>query len=242
MVSETNKGKGLATEEGLAGHRQRHDDRKVSTLIPAAGSGTRLGMGPKALLKLNGRPLITWLVEKLQAVSDEIIVSAPGDLLGKFAAHCPDCRLIQGGETRQESVARLFAASRYEWILLSDAARPFATLDLYRKVLAKAYRTGVAGAFLQSDVPVAQLVNNEIKTTLPAHEAGLFQLPHAFSRAILDDCIIMSQQKNWSAQSTLELALLADYEVGVVPGEKNNIKITSALDLQIAKVLENYLK
>ena len=49
----------------------------VTVLIPAAGTGERMGMGPKALLLLDGRPVLEWVVRKAMRLADEVIVACP---------------------------------------------------------------------------------------------------------------------------------------------------------------------
>ena len=211
-------------------------------LIPAAGAGERLGLGPKALLELDGEPLLSWVSRKALQFSNDVIVAVPRGTGISYARFCPGCRVIEGGATRQESVALLAQESAGKWLLITDAARPFATLGLYSAVLDAARDKGVAGAFLLSDVPVARIENNRVTQTLPSHEAGIFQLPQAFSRELLLALIAKARANNWQAQSTLELALRAGIEVGVVPGEKSNIKLTSLDEWRWAQHLTEFLR
>jgi len=57
-----------------------------SALILAGGMGRRLGYREKALIDINGRPLIELIIERLEKVVDRIIISvrdrAQGELLG----------------------------------------------------------------------------------------------------------------------------------------------------------------
>lgn len=215
--------------------------RDLSVLIPAAGVGERLGRGPKALLELNGIPLIVWLTRKVLQLSDDVIVTVPPDHLKEFQQLCPDCRCIVGGDTRQASVARLLAKSSRDWVMLTDVVRPFTSLDLYNQVLSNARTAGIAGAFLRPDVPIAHIVNHKIVRSFKSSEVGVFQTPHAFSRKLLVDICAQAEDSSWLEQSTLELAIRAEYPVAVVPGEKNNIKLTTADDWQFAKLLTEYL-
>ena len=55
------------------------DRADVSVLIPAAGSGERLGQGPKAWVSLAGRPVIDWVADKARQLGAEVLVAcAPG--------------------------------------------------------------------------------------------------------------------------------------------------------------------
>ncbi len=57
-----------------------------SALILAGGKGSRLGYREKALIDINGRPLISFVIEALENVVDNIIISVrdrtQGELLG----------------------------------------------------------------------------------------------------------------------------------------------------------------
>lgn len=65
-----------------------------TALILAGGMGKRMGFREKALIEIKGRPLITFVIESLGNVVDEIIISvrdrAQGELLKKIM---PDLRL-----------------------------------------------------------------------------------------------------------------------------------------------------
>jgi len=217
-----------------------HND--LSILIPAAGTGERLGQGPKALLELSGKPLITWVTQKALKLSSDVIVTTPPNLLDQFSELCPDCRCFPGGATRQESVFLLLKEAIRDWVLIADVARPFVSLNLYNRVLASAKKSGVAGAFLAPDIPIARISNRRVTETFKRTEIGIYQLPHAFSRSLLLDTYKLADLNHWEEQSTLELAIRANHEVIAVPGEKTNIKLTTREDWQLAQLLTEYLK
>jgi len=114
-----------------------HPMPRFIALIPAAGSGSRMGVElPKQYATLAGRPLIAHAVATLCAhprISQVLVVLAPGDR--HFAAcdwgGCGDklVPLYCGGETRAASVFNgLLAANDAidgnDWVLVHDAARP----------------------------------------------------------------------------------------------------------------------
>jgi 2-C-methyl-D-erythritol 4-phosphate cytidylyltransferase len=214
---------------------------ETSVLVPAAGRGERLGLGPKALLDWRGEPLITWLTRRLLGFSRQVIVAAPPDCLDEVALACPGCRCITGGETRQQSVQRLVSFSDGEYVLLADVARPFISRRLYSLVLEAASQSGAAGAFLRPDVPVAEISQGRVQRVHSRHQVGLFQLPHAFKRCLIEDILERAEEAGWREQSTLELAIRAGQEVAVVEGEKSNLKITTLDDWQTAQSLGRLL-
>lgn len=207
----------------------------VSCLIPAAGSGQRLGLGPKAFLEVRGRPLLCWVVDRALQVADEVLVAVPANLVDQASAMLPKCRVIEGGATRQDSIALLAGQARGDYLIVHDAARPFASLALLRAVLDTARRTGCAGAFLDPEVPVARLRDGLVVEAYAREEIGVFQSPQAFSRCNMQAMLAcQADTPGWYGQSTIQLALLAGVPVHAVPGEKTNIKITTPDDWQRA--------
>ena len=207
----------------------------VSCLIPAAGAGERLGLGPKAFLEVRGRPLLCWITDRALQVADEVLVAVPANRVEHAANMLPKCRVIQGGVSRQHSIALLAGQARGEWLIVHDVARPFASLSLLKRVLETARRTGCAGAFLDPEVPVARLRDGRVVEAYAHDEVGVFQSPQAFSRENMAAMLAcQAGAPGWYGQSTIQLALLAGVPVHAVPGEKTNIKITTIEDWQRA--------
>jgi 2-C-methyl-D-erythritol 4-phosphate cytidylyltransferase len=216
--------------------------QEVTILIPAAGLGQRLGLGPKALLELNQVPLISWVTQKALLLSDDVVVAVPPGYLAIFRQLCPQCRLIEGGKTRQESVIRLGLAAERKWVVIMDVARPFFSTNLLDVVWAAAQETGAAGAFLIPDVPVALLAGDRMVRDFRPGEVGLFQTPQVLLRTLLQSVHEEASRRQWQEQSTLQLFLRAGHAVRAVPGERTNIKVTTPDDWRLAQLLTDYLQ
>ncbi len=123
----------------------------VGAIVAAAGSGSRLGRGSKALVPLNGRTTLARVLElflALEEVERIVVVGPPGRLENaerEVAALHPrkPVTVKAGGESRQDSVrAGLSALGECDFVLVHDAARPLATATLVRRVLAAAMESG----------------------------------------------------------------------------------------------------
>ena len=210
---------------------------QVAVLVPAAGRGERLGLGPKAGLELGGRPLLDWVVDKALQVGDRVIVACmPG------ATAPSGCTRIEGGPTRQDSVLRLVRAADRPWLVIWDAARPFGSVQLALAVLEAARETGAAGAFIASEVPVAVVQDGWLKQSISAASTALFQTPQAFAHRSLLAAMERALADRVLAQSALELMLRDGHQVRVVPGEKLNLKLTTAEDWLLSQSLLGLLK
>ena len=214
----------------------------LSFLILAAGAGERLGLGPKGLLELHGRPLVCWLADKAAQVADEVLVAMPEDCVEGSAALLPGCRVIAGGATRQDSIAVLATQARGAWLLVHEAARPFASLALFRQVIGKARQCGCTGAFLSPAVPVARLRDGRVVEAYAGSEVGIFQTPQVYARADRDRMLqLRDAVPGWHAESPVQRALAAGIDLHAVPGEAHNIKITTSEDWEIAQHLGHLL-
>src|SRR5919199_1396918 len=116
----------------------------VAVLVAAAGAGTRLGASePKALHELAGEPLVAHAVRRLVAAPSvgQVVVAAPPGAVGRVAtllARFSGVVVIAGAASRQGSVAAALAAAdpEYRIILVHDAARALAPVDLVERVAA----------------------------------------------------------------------------------------------------------
>lgn len=196
--------------------------------------GTRLGLGPKCLLRLGDRSLLEILVETLQPLVDEILVATPAQFEPQVVKILRGrARTVPGGASRQQSIDNLLQASSGNILLIQDAARPFASAALCAAVLDAARLHGAAGAFLDPTVPVGRVAQGRVASYQTRQEARIFQAPQAFTRQTLLDAGEKTRGREF--QSTAQMVIDAGYPLTAIEGEPENIKITTSLDWQIAQ-------
>jgi 2-C-methyl-D-erythritol 4-phosphate cytidylyltransferase len=211
-------------------------------LIVAAGRGERLGSGrPKALVMLSGRPMLEWSVDSLRRVRavTEIVIALPEGELGA----APEGTIgVLGGATRSQSVrAALAAAGEAEAVIVHDAARPFASPELFERTLAELERHGCDG------VIAAALVSDTIKevgddgatvcATPERSRLWAVQTPQVFRRAALERALQAPAPVLAVATDDAWLIEQAGGIVRVTESEPGNIKVTSPIDLRLAEML-----
>lgn len=219
----------------------------VSAIIVAGGRGARVGGPvPKQLIEIGGRTVLQRSVaacDQHQGVH-ELIVVMPQELVPTGDAlvgptRLP-CRVVAGGERRQDSVRAGFAAvsAASDVVLVHDAARPFVTTAVIDRVIAAAAEVGAA----IPGVPVADTVKRAtlsdgvrtVLTTVPRDEVFLAQTPQGFRREVLARAVADGAG---SAEATDEARLveLAGGRVAIVDGDPRNVKITTGDDVTEAK-------
>jgi 2-C-methyl-D-erythritol 4-phosphate cytidylyltransferase len=217
-------------------------------LILAAGRGERLGSdGPKALAELAGRSLLQWSVDLMLACGgaaggvERVVVAlppgvpAPAGTIG-----------VEGGAVRSQSVARALAAGGPgdpgDLILVHDAARALASAELLRRTLATLAddpegRLDAAIAAAPMVDTVKRVSDGIVVETLDRSTLWSVQTPQAFRRSALERALDVPDEVLARATDDAWLVERLGGRVAVVPADRENLKITTPLDLSLAELL-----
>jgi 2-C-methyl-D-erythritol 4-phosphate cytidylyltransferase len=208
-------------------------------LIVAAGLGERLGASrPKALVELAGRPLLQWSIDTLSSVAaiERIVVALPPGV------DAPEGTVgVEGGAVRSESVLRaLAAAGAGDPVLVQDAARPLTSVELVRATLAAVEEEGVDAAIAAA--PVTDTIKQAdsegvVSRTLDRSSLWAVQTPQVFRRATLERALEVPADVLAQATDDAWLVERAGGRVVVVPAPKDNLKVTTPVDLALAELL-----
>ncbi|MGK7872093.1 MAG: 2-C-methyl-D-erythritol 4-phosphate cytidylyltransferase [Xenococcaceae cyanobacterium] len=218
-------------------------------LIPAAGMGRRMGSDRnKLLLTLLGKPLLAWTLlaaEASRQISWIGIMGQPDDF-SNFKAIIADLaftkpvELIQGGETRQESVYNgLQALPRAaERVLIHDGARCLATpelLDRCADVLLNCQ--GLIAAIPVKDTIKVVDETGLIQDTPDRSQLWAAQTPQGFDVQLLKQCHEQGRKRGWAVTDDAALFEKCQLPVRIVAGEETNLKVTTPVDLAIAEFI-----
>lgn len=208
--------------------------RDFSFIIAAGGQGRRLG-GKKQFMTLGGRELWRWSAENA-AMTDgvrEIILVIPQNetLTPEWTRDVP-LRVVNGGSERALSVLNGLNAAKCDYVMVHDAARPFATRELFRRLMDSVSESaGVVPVLPVSDA----LKRVEAGKISCVDREGLYitQTPQVFPRMRLIEAV----SKNPSAKDEAEAWEKGGYELRHVDGERMNFKVTVGDDMTIARAL-----
>ncbi len=218
-------------------------------LIPAAGSGKRMGADRnKLLLKVRSKTLIAWTLlaaEAASAISWIGIMSQPHDW-EDFKAILADLKLtkpvefIPGGATRQESVYNGLQAlpENAEQVLIHDGARCLATPDLFNACAAAILHCpGLIAAIPVKDTIKVVGESGIIQSTPSREQLWAAQTPQGFDVKLLKECHADGVRQGWEVTDDAALFEKCGLEVRIVPGEETNLKVTTPQDLAIAEFI-----
>lgn len=219
----------------------------AAAIVVAGGQGTRMKAAVnKVFLEVGGRSILEWslgLFEACPDVDQVVVVANPADL-----AACASLRsrypkvtqVVAGGEVRHRSefvgVAALSAqidSGEVETLLVHDAVRPFATAQLVRRLLGG--MAGVEACIPGLPMPSGTVaVENGMVAGYPAHLFAV-QTPQAADATWLLEAHNRAARTGFLGTDTASVVESAGGAVGVISGEKENIKLTTPADLDLAR-------
>jgi 2-C-methyl-D-erythritol 4-phosphate cytidylyltransferase len=226
--------------------------RQVSAIIVAAGSGTRLGSAlPKAFALLGGRTILSYSLRTLAGVTPvvELVLAVPAGMERAARAEINGAglalpvKITAGGRERQESVriALALTSAESELVVVHDAARPFASAELFQRCLERAERADAAIAGIPVADTLKRVDQSCISATLDRKGLWQAQTPQAFEREMLIQAHERASQDQIVATDDSDLVERLGYKVEVVEGSPLNLKITTADDLTLAEALASLL-
>ena len=217
---------------------------KRYAIIVAGGSGTRMGTEiPKQFIPLRGRPILMHTMEAFYDFdsSMELILVLPEDQFDYWNQLCAEVeweipfRLAAGGETRFHSVKNGLALISVDGIVgIHDGVRPFVS----KETLERCYNTAAKENSAIPVVPVTdslRLITENGNTSVRRDDYRNVQTPQCFWYNVLAPCYDEGYRDDFTDDASVYEA--AGFQVNLVEGNPENIKITTPKDLKLAEYL-----
>jgi 2-C-methyl-D-erythritol 4-phosphate cytidylyltransferase len=216
-------------------------------LVPAAGSGSRLGHAmPKQYLPLGGWPMIRHTVTRLASHPRigrvAVVLSAQDEwfdgerwdgLQGKLQV------LRCGGDSRAATVRNGLEAlageiDRHAWVLVHDAARPCLGRAVLDRLIDSLEHDPVGGLLA---LPVADTLkradaDRRIEATVPREHLWAAQTPQMFRLGLLREALAQADPALTTDEASAVEAL--GLRPRLVEGDPVNLKVTYARDVALA--------
>ncbi|HEY3843576.1 MAG TPA: 2-C-methyl-D-erythritol 4-phosphate cytidylyltransferase [Acidimicrobiales bacterium] len=208
---------------------------QVWAVVVAGGSGLRFGQR-KQFAVLADRPVAEWSVAACRPAASGVVLVVPAGT--EHEADYGADVVVAGGETRAESVRHGLdgVPDTAEVIVVHDAARPLASITLFRAVIEAVTEGGADGAV--PALPVSDTIKRvdpqqTVTATLARGDLVAVQTPQAFAAAVLR----RAHAGGGEATDDASLVEALGATVRVVPGDPRNLKITTPADLRTAEQL-----
>ncbi|MGA9365749.1 MAG: 2-C-methyl-D-erythritol 4-phosphate cytidylyltransferase [Bacteroidota bacterium] len=223
---------------------------KIAAIIPAAGSGARLGVHEsKPFLLLGDRPLLIHTLQRFQDCSevDELILVVRAADLKRAEALVLEYRLgkvvgvVEGGQRRQDSVYRglkRLDGREVAFVLIHDAVRPFLDPAKVHEII-RATKKHSAAVLAVPPKDTIKLSNGAsfVQTTLDRTKLWAVQTPQCFATDLLMKAYESAFKDDFVGTDDASLVERLGVGVSIVEGSYDNIKITTQDDLDLAELI-----
>ena len=218
-------------------------------IVVAGGKGLRMGADtPKQFLPIGGKPVLMRTLERFrEALPDVVLVlvlpPSQQDFWRQLCVHhhftLPHT-VASGGATRFHSVLnglRTIPTDVAEAVVgVHDGVRPFVSPDVIRRCYAEAEQTGTAVPVM----PVVETVRHiqadgTSSATIDRSRLRLVQTPQTFSLSLLRRAYEQPYRDAFTDDASVVEAL--GHPITLVEGNRENIKLTTPFDLQVAETI-----
>ena len=221
-------------------------------IIVAGGKGLRMGTDiPKQFLPIGGKPVLMRTLERFHeyAADLQIILVLPKAQQDYWKQLCKEYdfrieyQLTDGGETRFHSVQNGLALvpDDAEGVVgVHDGVRPFPSVEVIRNC----YETARTAKAVIPVIPIVETVrhlasesNTQRSITVPRSEYRLVQTPQTFDIQLLKAANRQPYNDGFTDDASVVEAY--GFDITLVEGNRENIKITTPFDMTIAEALLN---
>lgn len=212
-------------------------------IIVAGGRGVRMGYDvPKQFLPLGNKPVLMHTLERFHQFSQklEIILVLPANqfaywevLCNKHGFDIPH-KLVEGGESRFDSVKQGLAVVEDGVVAIHDGVRPFVSIETITRCFNAAQTCDTAVPVISLEESLRRIIPHGSEAQR-RDEFRVVQTPQVFKTPLIKKSYTLPYQPSFTDDASVAEA--AGYEITLVEGNRENIKITSPFDLVIGNAL-----
>lgn len=227
----------------------------VGVIITAGGSSSRFGsdklsarLGESSVLARSiaafiGRADVTEILVAISpAVSADSEFAREIESIQRQHGHGHVHFVRAGGASRAQTVANAVAAllKGSDFVVIHDGARPLVSKDLIDRVIAAAVESGAAAPAVPVTSTIKQggaALPTRVERTVPRAELWAMQTPQVIRRSMFIDAIARCPLPLDQVTDDVQLIELCGQPVTLVAGDERNLKITTSIDLHLARLL-----
>ena len=226
----------------------------VYAVLLAGGTGTRTGFKiPKQFIQINNKPLLSYCIDKFIQVSDfkKIIVSSPKQYLSETKKliedyYPEDKRLVvvEGGRTRQDTLLNsLDYIKKFDedcCVVCHDAARIFVSVKQIKDCIKFTKKFGSSSPIIPSTDVIIE-INDDVISNMPNRFNMVHvQTPQGFYLNEYTDFFSnLSPDEKETVHEIIRVYFLNNEKVYLFDGEQSNFKITTSVDVELARQIIN---
>ena len=214
-------------------------------VIVAAGTASRMGGIDKVMAELEGEPMILRTVRTFQTCEaiKEIVIVTREDLIIPIMGLCAELdkvkAVVVGGSSRQESVERGLNAlsDKVKLVAVQDGARPLITHAVIDRTVRAAHSYGAAAPAIPVKDTIKVVSGGVVSSTPDRKTLQAVQTPQVFDLAMLKGALKKAKDDGAEVTDDCSAVERLGMSIKIVEGDERNIKVTTPMDLKIAKLL-----
>ena len=219
-------------------------------VIVAAGSASRMGGIDKVMAQLEGEPMILRTVRTFQTCEAirEIVIVTREDLIMPMMSLFKDFEKVKavvvGGSSRQESVQLGLNAlsDKVKLVAVQDGARPLITHAVIDRTVRAAHTYSAAAPAIPVKDTIKVVNGGVVKETPDRKTLQAVQTPQVFDLDLLRAALKKAKEDGAEVTDDCSAVERLGMSVKIVEGDERNIKVTTPLDLAVAKLLLEEMK
>ncbi len=222
---------------------------RYEVVLPAAGSGKRMGAGQnKLFLLLAQKPILvhTLLVFEQDENCTGIWLAVKDEERPYIESLLKQYQISKvkglptGGTERQHSVhSCIKEMNTVEVVLVHDAARPFITVPTILELTKVAYEKGAAIAGVRAKDTMKIVHNGLIKETVDRDSLWMIQTPQAFRFDLLAEAEDVAEKVGFLGTDEAMLVERLGHDIHMVESSYENVKMTTQEDLIFGEAILN---
>lgn len=215
----------------------------ISVIITAGGVGKRMGASvPKQFIPINDKPILMYTLARFYQYDPQIqlILTLPEgwvhyweNLLIENDFKIPH-RIITGGAERFDSVRNALEYCSGKYIAIHDGVRPLVSRDTLDRCF-HAVRSKKAVIPVISVLESMRMVHGSGSKVVDREQFLLVQTPQCFDADLIKEAYQMTSDSSFTDDASVLESM--GHRVHTVEGNRENIKITTSFDVQIAQYL-----
>ena len=221
---------------------------RLFVIIPAAGSGTRMGKNSnKLFMDIEGKPVIERTIECFSGTDAELVLATNEEnmeALEQLSQKYPCIsKVVLGGASRTESVYKGFLALEdlgacdTDMVFIHDGARCLLPSEVIDNCIEGLKKNDVCVAGVAAKNTIKTIKDGYVDQLLDRSSLVEIQTPQCFRFNVLSEAYRYAEDNDITATDDTALAELLGYKVCLCKGSYSNIKITTPEDIRIAEAL-----
>lgn len=223
--------------------------QKLSLIIPAAGSGVRLGSDiPKPFIKIGNKTILEYTISRFTALPNlvQVIVATSKDYISTVENLAGDITsdinflVVEGGSERQFSINNALqnVLEEAELVAVHDAVRPLIRTELITECCKVATKVGGAITGVPAKDTIKKVDENRRVVETPDRSVlWQAQTPQVFQKFLLSEAYRSAIKSDYFGTDDASLVEKIGGQVQMVEGDRENLKITYPIDLKVAELI-----